>query len=163
MRDASGVDPASASAVSIRDLDERDLDRVAELESEIFGASAWSRALIREDFLHGPSRWRGVEGEESLSAYAVYGFDGDAFHLMNLAVAPEARRQGLGEALMADFMAEARRLHVRDAWLEVAVTNEAALALYRAYGFADVRVRRRYYQPEGIDALVMRARLPHPS
>jgi ribosomal-protein-alanine N-acetyltransferase len=44
-------------------------------------------------------------------------------------------------------------------WLEVAVTNSAAIALYREFGFEDVRVRRRYYQPEDIDALVMRARL----
>ncbi|MDN4480875.1 ribosomal protein S18-alanine N-acetyltransferase [Demequina muriae] len=163
MSDTSPVDPTRASAVVIRDLREDDLDRVAELEREIFGSSAWSPALVREDFRFGASRWRGADGEESLAAYAVYGFEGDAFHLMNLAVAPEARGRRLGAALMADFMAEARRLEVREAWLEVAVTNEVALALYRAHGFEDVRVRRRYYQPEGLDALVMRVRLDDPS
>ncbi len=78
---------------------------------------------------------------------------------MNLAVVPSARGQGLGRALMDDFLAEATRLGVDEACLEVAVTNEAALGLYRAYGFDDVRTRPRYYQPEDVDGVVMRLRL----
>ncbi|MFW7414535.1 ribosomal protein S18-alanine N-acetyltransferase [Demequina sp. SO4-18] len=163
MSDTAGSDPAPASAVPIRDLEERDLEQVAALERQIFGSSAWSLALIREDFRYGASRWRGIDDGSStdgaLAAYAVYGFEGDAFHLMNLAVEPSWRGRGLGLALMRDFLAEARRLETPEAWLEVAVTNDAALALYRRHGFEDVRVRRRYYQPEGVDALVMRVRL----
>lgn len=162
MTDTPSEDPARASAV-VRDLDEHDLEPVAALEREIFATSAWSLALIREEYRHGHSRWRGIEGSGELAAYAVYGFEGDAFHLMNLAVAPSSRGQGLSHRLMEDFVAQARQLGVDEAWLEVAVTNDVALALYRAYGFEDVRVRRRYYQPEGIDALVMRARItPQP-
>lgn len=141
---------------AIRDLSEADLPWMAEVERELFGASAWSRELITEDFLYGFTRYRGLEVNGVLVAYAVYGFDGDAFHLMNLAVVPEARRRGVARALMDDFLEEAGRLGAPDAWLEVAVTNEAALALYRAYGFEDVRIRRKYYQPEGVDAVVMR-------
>ncbi|MDN4482772.1 ribosomal protein S18-alanine N-acetyltransferase [Demequina lignilytica] len=142
-----------------RDLTEADLPWMAEVERELFGASAWSRDLITEDFRYGHTRYRGLEVDGALAGYAVYGFDGDAFHLMNLAVVPAMRGRGLGRALMEDFMAEARRLGAPDAWLEVAVTNRVALALYRSYGFEDVRVRRKYYQPEGVDALVMRAQL----
>ncbi|WP_236683108.1 GNAT family N-acetyltransferase [Demequina globuliformis] len=145
--------------VAIRDLVDEDLDWVAQRERDIFGLSAWSLSLIREDFFHGFSRWRGIEVEGLLSGYAVYGYEGDAFHLMNLAVVPEARRQGLARTLVEDFLAEARRLGAPDAWLEVATTNRGALALYRSFGFEDVRVRPRYYQPEGLDALVMRLRL----
>ncbi|MDN4490052.1 ribosomal protein S18-alanine N-acetyltransferase [Demequina sp. SYSU T00068] len=144
---------------AIRDLTEADLPWMAEVERELFGASAWSRDLITEDFRYGLTRYRGLEVDGALAGYAVYGFDGDAFHLMNLAVVPAMRGRGLGRALMEDFMAEARRLGAPDAWLEVAVTNQVALALYRSYGFEDVRVRRKYYQPEGVDALVMRAQL----
>ncbi|MFV0633594.1 ribosomal protein S18-alanine N-acetyltransferase [Demequina sp.] len=150
--------PAGASAL-LRDLTEADLPRLSELEREIFGPSAWSRGLIRDELLWGLSRWRGIDADGVLAAYAVYGFEGDAFHLMNLAVAPEARRAGHARALMEDFLAEARRLEAPDVWLEVATTNDVALALYRSYGFEDVRVRRKYYQPEGLDALVMRRAL----
>lgn len=145
--------------VAVRDLTYEDLEWVAQRERDIFGLSAWSIGLIREDFTHGFSRWRGIEVDGLLSGYAVYGFEGDAFHLMNLAIVPEAQRQGLGKVLMEDFLAEATRVQAPDAWLEVAVTNRSALALYRTYGFEDVRIRARYYQPEGVDALVMRKRL----
>ncbi|WP_062069887.1 GNAT family N-acetyltransferase [Demequina sediminicola] len=151
--------PAEDEQVEIRDLTDEDLEWVAQREHDIFGASAWSLSLIREDFTYGFSRWRGLEVEGLLAGYAVYGYEGDAFHLMNLAVVPEMRRQGVARRLFEDFLAEAQRLQAPDAWLEVATINRGALALYRAYGFEDVRVRPRYYQPEGLDALVMRKRL----
>ena len=146
-------------AASVRDLTAEDLGWVADQEREIFGASAWSPELIAADFARGFRRYRGLDIDGALAGYAVYGFDGDAFHLMNIAVAADARGEGRSHLLMEDFLAEARRLGVGEAWLEVAVTNDAALALYRSYGFEDVRVRRRYYQPEGVDALVMRLRV----
>ncbi|SEJ16867.1 ribosomal protein S18-alanine N-acetyltransferase [Demequina mangrovi] len=145
--------------ISLRDLTEADLPWMAEVERELFGASAWSRELITHDYRYGFARYRGLEVDGALAGYSVYGYDGDAFHLMNLAVLPEMRGRGLGRALLEDFLAEARVEGVGDAWLEVAVTNEAALGLYRAHGFEDVRVRRKYYQPEGVDALVMRVAL----
>lgn len=138
-------------------MTEAELAWMAEREAEIFGAAAWSLALIREDFRYGGKRYRVVEAEGVPVAYAVYGYDGDAFHLMNIAVSPQSRGTGLGKILMEDFLAEARAERAREAWLEVAVTNTPALALYRSYGFQDVRVRPRYYQPENVDALVMRA------
>ncbi len=58
-----------------------------------------------------------------------------------------------------NFLAEAEALHVPEAWLEVSVENPAAIALYRAYDFEDVRIRPRYYQPEDVDAIVMRKQL----
>lgn len=149
-------------SVVLRDLTEQDLAWMADSEREIFGPSAWSAQLIRDDYSFGGKRYRGVELGGELVAYAVYGYDGDAFHLMNLAVLPQARRRGLGRLIMRDLLAEAEHLGAPDVWLEVAVTNDAAIALYREYGFEDVRVRARYYQPENVDALVMRLRLRTP-
>ena len=143
----------------IRDLGEADLTWVAEQEKAIFGAAAWSLALIRDDFAFGGKRYRGAFVVDEPVGYAVYGYDGDAFSLMNIAVVPAARRLGIGRALMEDFLAEARAERVADAWLEVSVENPGALALYRDYGFEDVRIRPRYYQPEDVDALVMRRRM----
>lgn len=142
--------------ISLRDLTAEDLPWMAHAERDLFGASAWSAELITHDYMYGLTRYRGVEVDGTLVGYSVYGYDGDAFHLMNLAVLPQARRRGLGRVLLEDFLAAARAEGAPDAWLEVAVDNAPALALYRAYGFEDVRVRRKYYQPEGTDALVMR-------
>ena len=143
----------------IVDLDVADLAWVAARETEIFGLAAWSEELIRADFASGGKRYRGIREPDGLVGYAVYGFDGDAFSLLNLAVVPDHRKRGLARALMEDFLDDARELSVDAAWLEVAVTNDAAIALYRRFGFDDVRVRPRYYQPGDIDALVMRALL----
>lgn len=141
----------------IRDLVEADLDWVAERETEIFGPAAWSRATIGDDFASGLRRYRAVDVAGSLVAYAVYGADADAAHLMNLAVVPDRRQEGWGHALMDDFLAWARTTGSVEASLEVAATNAAAEHLYRTHGFDVVRIRRRYYQPEDVDALVMRA------
>lgn len=143
-------------APRLRDLHETDLAWMAEVERELFGPSAWSESLIREDFRYGARRYRGVWLGEERVAYAVYGFDGDAFSLMNLAVVPAHRREGIARLVLEDLLDEARSLDVAEVWLEVAVDNVGALALYRSFGFEDVRIRKRYYQPEGIDALVMR-------
>ncbi|MGC4175960.1 ribosomal protein S18-alanine N-acetyltransferase [Demequina sp.] len=147
------------SQPQLRDLTEAELTWVAEQEKVIFGPAAWSLALIRDDFDFGGKRYRGAEVEGELVGYAVYGYDGDAFSLMNIAVVLGARRGGVGRALMDDFLAEAGREGAREAWLEVSVANTAALALYRSYGFEDVRIRPRYYQPENEDALVMRRKM----
>jgi len=145
--------------VVLRDLTEADLTWMAEQEQKIFGGAAWSLALISEDFAFGGKRYRGAEIDGELVGYAVYGYDGDAFSLMNIAAVPSARRRGIGRALMEDFLAEATSERVAETWLEVSVENSAALALYRDYGFEDVRIRPRYYQPEDHDALVMRKRM----
>jgi len=141
---------------TLRDLTEADLDWLARAERDMFGAGAWSEALIRDDYRWGSNRYRGVEVDGELVAYAIYGFEGDAFHLLNLAVLPPHRRAGLGRLLLTEFLVEAQRLGATDVWLEVAINNNAARALYEEYGFEQVRVRRRYYQPGDIDALVMR-------
>ena len=78
--------------------------------------------------------------------------------LLTLAVAPEARRQGIAARLLAGFLAAARARAADTAFLEVAADNAAAIALYQAGGFARTGLRRAYYPRSGapaLDALVM--------
>ena len=74
--------------------------------------------------------------------------------IQNLATAPEFRRQGLAARLLEYVLTRSRRQRLDSAWLEVRISNDAAIALYRRYGFADAGVRQRYYA-DGEDALVM--------
>jgi len=142
--------------VALRDMTEGDLEWMALAETQIFDRAAWSEALIRQDWRYGTARYRVAVADDELAGYAVYGFDGDVFHLMNLAVLPDWRGRGIAKLLMDDFIMEARGLGADGVWLEVAVDNDAARALYAAYGFETVRIRRKYYQPGDIDAQVMR-------
>ena len=79
----------------------------------------------------------------------------DEAELLTLAVAPEARRLGIGAALLSRFETEARTRGAVTAFLEVASDNAPAQALYRAAGWQDAGRRRNYYAA-GIDAVVMR-------
>ncbi|MFN5995850.1 MAG: GNAT family N-acetyltransferase [Paracoccaceae bacterium] len=83
--------------------------------------------------------------------------------LLTLAVAPDARRRGLGRKLVARFLYQARLRGAERAFLEVSAENAPAIALYESAGFVRSGLRRGYYQtPEGtrIDALVMARTLP---
>lgn len=82
--------------------------------------------------------------------------------VLTLAVAPEARRQGIARGLVAGFLAQAAARGAQAAFLEVAADNAAALALYQALGFVVAGRRKGYYlSPDGlrIDAVVMTRRL----
>jgi len=87
-------------------------------------------------------------------AYIVYWVVADEMHLLNLAVHPARRRQGIARALLTEALARVRTQGVVVVWLEVRPSNAAALALYRAFGFEEVGVRPGYYSDCGEDALV---------
>lgn len=77
--------------------------------------------------------------------------------LLTLAVAPEARRQGIARGLLASFLAQARARQADSAFLEVAETNLAARALYETAGFRQTGRRKGYYRAGGqaVDAILM--------
>jgi ribosomal-protein-alanine N-acetyltransferase len=90
---------------------------------------------------------------------------GPEAELLTLAVRPDARRSGLGSALVAAFEAQAMAAGAEECLLEVAVTNTAALCLYRRLGFAPVGRRPGYYRRSAappVDALVLRKWLEKP-
>jgi [ribosomal protein S18]-alanine N-acetyltransferase len=82
----------------------------------------------------------------------------DEAEILTLAVDPAQRRRGIGAALLGAAMAQAANLGATSMFLEVAVTNEAARALYAAHGFTEAGLRRHYYT-DGTDALILRSTL----
>src|SRR5699024_8398814 len=84
---------------------------------------------------------------------------GDAGDIQTIAVDPALRGQGHGRNLMLALAEEAARRGVRDVFLEVRADNEPARSLYRSLGFAEVGIRPGYYQPDGVDAIVMQAQI----
>lgn len=147
----------------LRPLRASDIDRVAQLEGELFGPSAWSYAMISAE-IGAPGRWYVVAefdskdqaGGDQVMGYAGLWFDGDVAQIMTVGVAPAIRRQGVGRLLMNALIDRAAQLRADGLLLEVAVNNAAAITLYESFGFKTISVRKRYYQPENVDALVMR-------
>ncbi len=91
----------------------------------------------------------------TIVAFAVFWLLAEELHLLDLAVAPEYRRRGLGRRLLTEVLVRGYQKGAEFAWLEVRPSNMPALALYQSCGFQQVMVRKRYYSETGEDALVL--------
>jgi ribosomal-protein-alanine N-acetyltransferase len=144
-----------------------DLARIMELETGTFGTDAWSSDAMLSD-LRNPQCYYlvadsgGFPGE--LGGYAGLfapkgAQEGD---IQTIAVAESARRAGLGRALMNALISVARARGAAEVFLEVRADNPGPKRLYEALGFAEIATRIAYYQPDGVDAIVMRLAVPDP-
>ncbi|NLB46191.1 MAG: ribosomal protein S18-alanine N-acetyltransferase [Microbacteriaceae bacterium] len=143
--------------VQIRPATEDDLDAMWVIEQEVFGAQAWTRDLLQQELTGDYRAYRAlVDADGRTIGYAgllAVGGDGD---IQTIAVDAGARGKGYGRTLMNELLDEATRRDVRQVFLEVRADNPVARRLYESLGFAELGVRPQYYQPEGIDAIVMK-------
>jgi ribosomal-protein-alanine acetyltransferase len=139
--------------VILRPATADDVDAVASLEGEVFGADAWSQDSVRSE-LTGERRVTLVACAPEVVGYAVTAAVGDVVDLQRIAVHPAHRRHGLARLLLA---AVSERADGDRMLLEVSAGNTAALAFYAAEGFTEIDRRRRYYR-DGSDAVVMQRR-----
>ena len=135
-----------------------DLDGIMVLERASFPSDAWSEAMMREE-LTSPHGWYVVDDEAGrLVGYAglraVSGArDAD---IQTITISELSRGRGRGRALLRALLAEAARRRVSDVFLEVRADNPVAQALYVSEGFAEIGRKPRYYQPDDVDAVVMK-------
>lgn len=155
------------TAWELRRAREDDVPAIMELERETFVTDAWSERSMRSEVTgeHGyylvafePEHPERIDAYAGLLAPRGAG-EGD---IQTIAVAPRARRNGLGRVLMNAMIGEARSRGAREIFLEVRADNPGAQALYLSLGFEEIGVRPQYYQPDGVDALVMRLTVPTP-
>ncbi|MFP3868344.1 MAG: ribosomal protein S18-alanine N-acetyltransferase [Desulfobacteraceae bacterium] len=92
---------------------------------------------------------------EEIWGYVIYWLVADEMHILNLAVQPAYRRQGIARRLLLEALRRARALGAKQAWLEVRPSNQAAQSLYHSLGFKPVAIRKRYYHNTGEDALIL--------
>ncbi|RSX51435.1 ribosomal protein S18-alanine N-acetyltransferase [Bifidobacterium callimiconis] len=144
--------------IALEDLD-RDtvVGAFAALEAELFGKGAWSENAIRQE-LDAPARTYVFDVDDAtktIRGYAGFWYDGDDAELMTIGVDKAHQRQGIAAALLGRLLQDAERQGARRMLLEVRVDNDPAIALYQRFGFTVMGRRKRYYQPEGIDAYTM--------
>ena len=140
----------------LRALGRGDLDRVEVLERELFGRGAWPRGVY-EDELREPGRRyvAAVTDGDVVVGYAGIALGEDA-EVMTVGVDAAWQRRGIGARLVDALLDAAREFGVRRVFLEVKVDDDGAQRLYARAGFRPVGLRRGYYQPENVDAVVMR-------
>ena len=158
-------------------MNEEDLEGIARLEGELFGAEAWSRSLLAAELEASRGPWADrryvvVEsceayGNDTVGRWATFlGYAG-LYHargltgadLLTIATVPAARGRGLASLMLTELVGTARRAGCPEVLLEVRQSNEAAQRLYTRHGFVAIGRRRRYYQAPPEDAVVMRLTL----
>ncbi|MCA1781518.1 MAG: ribosomal protein S18-alanine N-acetyltransferase [Intrasporangiaceae bacterium] len=134
-----------------------DIPDLVDLERELFGADAWSAPTWWAELAVRPRRdYVTVTSAEAIAGYAGLDLGGEVADVMTIAVAPQAQGAGLGSQLLTLLTSRAREAGAAYLMLEVRDDNAAAKALYARAGFEVLSVRRRYYQPGDVDALVLR-------
>lgn len=149
--------------IDIRPMLESDVPGVLAIEQASF-PDPWTEGLFRDELGREDRIWKVALEDGRLAGYGgVMIVDAEA-HLMDVAVAPEARGRGIGRALLWELAADAVAAGALRMTLEVASSNETALRFYRSAGF-DVAGRRPAYYPSGDDALLLWSRplAPHVS
>ena len=142
-----------AAPPDIRRLTYADLPQIIALERRAF-PTPWSLAMFVLELSKPASVCLGaLRGGEMLGFLICSRYD-RVWHVMNVAVDPNRRRQGIASCLLGDLL---RRLDGDGArfTLEVRESNAGAIALYERFGFRAAGRRRRYYQDNGEDAVIM--------
>ncbi len=131
------------------------LDQVAAIEAKS-NPDPWSRSLLEAEFsvpVHSRFWLVALDGDQPV-AFGGLMFVGDDAHLMNIAVDPSARRQGIAAELCDRLVVGAVCRGATNLTLEVRASNVEAIALYERLGMHSAGVRPGYYQ-DGEDAIIM--------
>lgn len=145
----------TSPTIEIRPLSYSDLPQVLAVERRSF-PTPWSLAMFVLELSKPTSVCLAAMRDGALVGHLICSRYDTVWHLMNIAVDPGARRQGVATALLSalieriDDGAGSAQLT-----LEVRPSNRAAIALYERFGFRSAGTRPRYYQDNGEDAVIM--------
>ena len=147
---------ATANRVDFRRLELRDLNAIEVIERESY-PTPWSRSMFAGELAKPSSISLGAFDPETqqLLGYLIISRYVDAWHVMNVAVAPDYRRRGIAAALLERLFELTAGDERRGFTLEVRVSNEGAIRLYERLGFRSRGIRRGYYTDNREDALIM--------
>jgi len=146
----------------LRDATPDDLAAIMTLEHRLFPGDAWSPPMMAAELAAPHTRYLVAEAAGEVVGYAGLSvLPGSAqADIQTIGVDAPYRRLGVGTALLTALLDEAERRGATEVLLEVRADNPSAQALYARHGFTAIAVRPRYYQPDDVDAIVMRREGP---
>ena len=136
-------------------MNESHVSQVAELEKICF-SDPWSEKSVASELSNPLSLWLVAEEEGRVAAYIGSQTVMDETDMMNVAVHPDFRRQGLGEQLVTQLVEQLKEKGSHCLLLEVRASNAPAIGLYEKLGFAQIGRRKNYYRNPREDALILR-------
>ncbi|MGH8143929.1 MAG: ribosomal protein S18-alanine N-acetyltransferase [Steroidobacteraceae bacterium] len=157
----SKQDALGIPQVTIRNMQESDLQDVVRIEHAAY-AFPWTEGIFR-DCLRVRYVCRVVEVGAAVAGYGIISLGAGEGHVLNICIAGAYRCRGIGRRLLTHLVQVASHHGAQEVLLETRPSNAAALRLYRALGFAQIGLRRGYYQAEGgrEDAIVLKRRIEH--
>jgi len=146
------MNPTPATNLQIRRLAYADLPQVIAIERRAF-PTPWSLAMFVLELSKPSGICLAALREGELVGYLVCSRYDRVWHIMNVAIDPDRRREGIATSLLLRLFERAGE----DAQftLEVRCSNAPGIALYGRFGFRSAGLRRRYYQDNGEDAVIM--------
>lgn len=141
----------------LKKCEKKDLDRVAQLERELFD-SPYSISSLTEELSNPSSFFVSVfTNTNILAAYLIVRFIADECEILKIAVDNSIQRSGAGRKLIEHLLEKCREGHTSNIFLEVSIENEKAINFYCTMGFERVGLRKNYYHSS--DALIMKKRI----
>lgn len=141
--------------LSIRGIEEADIDQIVEIEKECF-PTPWSReAFLTEIHENKLARYLVAELDGKVAAYGGMWLILNEGHITNIAVKKEYRGLGIGNRIVESLIYYCASKNIQSMTLEVRKSNIVAQNLYKKYGFVESGVRPRYYSDNNEDALIM--------
>ena len=132
-----------------------DIPKILEIEKHLF-SDPWDKALF-EAAVDAEDKYFFVEKQNGETAgYIIFERVLDEGHITNLAVSKDDQRRGIASKLVNHVLDIAKGSGIKEIFLEVRHSNEAAIKLYNKFGFAAIGRRKGYYQKANDDALVLK-------
>lgn len=148
-----------SAAPVLREMRWQDIETLVGLDAELFADDAWPAATWWAELAERPRRdYVVAEIDGAIAGYGGVDHGGEVADIMSIAVAEPAQGQGLGRLLLDELERRAAARGAAGVLLEVRADNAPARTLYSRNGFDDIHIRRKYYQPGDVDAVIMRKR-----
>ena len=140
--------------MTINPMKEDHVAQVAALERQCF-ADPWSEGSIASELDNPLSLWLVAEQDGAVCGYVGSQTVLDETDMMNIAVRPDCRRQGIAAALIEELVARLKERGSHILRLEVRESNTPAIALYNSMGFTQLGIRKNYYRNPKENALIL--------
>lgn len=142
-------------SVILRKMTLDDVEQVVAIDKISFSLP-WPTSSFHFELTDNPaSRCWVVEVDGRIAAMLVAWFIVDEIHIATIATHPDFRRQGIGEKLLSFTLKSAKEEGAVSSFLEVRESNEAAIMMYRKFGYVESGRREGYYKDNGEDAILM--------
>ncbi len=140
---------------AIRQMEEKDIDTILQIEELCYGSHHWSKDSFLAELDNKISSYHTILNNDTCVGYiGIWKIINEA-HITNLSVHPDYQNKKLGHRLLLSAIDECYKEKIKFITLEVRVSNEKAIHLYEKFGFKSLGLRKKYYQDNNEDALIM--------